>query len=140
LRLPSTMYSHPPQLVEDVTVSVQRYAVFVGPSSQGSPRRIVVVHGSPKTNDCGSFFTALSRGGTVKVDGVPGVGSTATPLLPVVVTVATTTSVLHPVWHVEHGPKIVLVGVVSQHGSLGGTKEVVVDMTIQSGAAPPGHL
>jgi hypothetical protein len=97
---------------------------------------IVVVHGVPSPNPivCGSFFTILGRGGLIGVRIGPDVavllGTAA-----VVVTVEIMYSVLHPVWQVEHGPDTMVVPVVGQHASSGGTYVVVVASKTQSGAA-----
>jgi hypothetical protein len=58
------------------------------------------------------------------------------PAIAVVVTTTVVRSIAHPVWHVAQGPGVVIVGVVGQHGSLGGTKSVVVSRMMHSGIGP----
>lgn len=123
--------------MEDVTTSVHRYAVLVGPSSHVSPRKTVVVHTALLLNACGSLFNILGGGGINGVEVILGVVGTRIAKLSVVVSglvvvrVSKTVLVLHPVWQVEHWPTTVLVPVVSQHGSSGGTYEVLVDTVMQ---------
>lgn len=82
--------------------------------TQGTALKIVLVHG-------------------VEV-GVGEEVSFLTRVASVVVTVTVFQAVAHPIWHVPQGPCEVVVDVVGQHGSLGGTKSVVVSSWMQSGA------
>lgn len=52
-----------------------------------------------------------------------------------VVTVTVLRMVAQPIWHVPQGPCVVVVLVVGQHLSLGGTRSVVVSSRMQAGAA-----
>jgi hypothetical protein len=60
-----------------------------------------------------------------------------------VVTNTVEVEVAHPAWQVSHGPSIVFVGVLRQHGSAGGTNAVVVSKARHSicggHAARSGH-
>lgn len=61
----------------------------------------------------------------------------------VVVTNTVEVEVAHPAWQVSHGPSIVFVGVLGQHGSAGGTYAVAVSKvrhsTCGGHAARSGH-
>ena len=54
----------------------------------------------------------------------------------VVVIVTVCRSIAHPVWHDGQAPVEVTVGVVGQHGSLGGTLSVVIESMMHSGIGP----
>lgn len=54
------------------------------------------------------------------------------------VTVVVLRSIPQSLWHVGQGPSVVIVVVVGQDASLGGTKSVVVDTSLHCGMGP--HL
>ena len=86
----------------------------MGPVTQGTALKIVLVHGVEVGVDEEVSFLAR--------------------VAAVVVTVTVFQVVSHPIWHVPQDPCEVVVVVVGQHGSLGGTKTVVVSSRMQSGA------
>jgi hypothetical protein len=121
----TSILSQPPQSSKIHRVRVCGYSVFVGPTSIGPSVKIVRVHGlevGVGGEEAAVFFlTSLATTPEVEAG---------------IVTVAVLRLIAQPLWHVGQGPSIVMVLVVVQHASLGGTKSVVVASRMHSGIGP----
>jgi hypothetical protein len=95
----------------------------VGPSTQGTARKIVCVQGTEEDVEFRKEEVYLLTTVAVGTE---------------VVTSTVSRKVAQPVWQVGHGPCVVVVVVLGQQESLGGTKSVVFSSRMHSGIGP--HL